>query len=65
MTDMRIVLNCVGCFPEAAGSVDGVSWGGEVDLHDQLGIIHNSAFWGRAGTIPSCNASENNVFCGT
>ena len=67
MSGVRGVLNYVGCFAEAAGSVDRVN-GWEAGLRDGLGYIHDTlqflAVLGRAGAIPSCDTTRKNAFYG-
>ena len=61
------VLNCAGCFAEAAGSVDRAN-GWEAGLRDGLGYIHDLLQFlvvlGRAGAIPSCDTTRKNDFYG-
>ena len=69
----RECLGCVGplimraALAVAAGSGDRVN-GWEAGLRDGLGYIHDLleflAVWGRAGTIPSCDATRKNACYG-
>ena len=67
MSGLHEVLDYAGCFPEPAGSVNGVNKQ-EAGLRDGLGFVHDLlqflAVLDRAGAIPSCDTTRKDAFYG-